>query len=272
MPKLVAEGRSFCREVEPGLRFQGNTKDLLALEVYLFGSRGWQPNLTAFLQRRLAPGDVFVDVGANHGWFTMHASRLVGNTGSVVAVEASPILADRLRANIQVNNLRNVRVVVAAAWSGPGELTLEHGPIEQTGITRVTSRESSSGDTRVRCDALCNLLTDDEVARCRLVKMDVEGAEFEIIAGLAGDLERFADHAEFVVAVHPSNASSPDSLDALMSIFANAGFAAYELPHSYAFRHFLLDTVPSSLHRLDDRPIEETDIVFSRQGDGVLDL
>src|ERR1700722_361196 len=63
----------------------------------------WESHATGWLQQALGPGQVFVDVGANVGYFTLLAGSLVGPTGTVVAVEAHPRLAELLRRNVIIN-------------------------------------------------------------------------------------------------------------------------------------------------------------------------
>ena len=58
-----------------GLRFRCRLPDLIPMYIYLFGT--WEPDLAEFLRRRLRPGDTFVDVGANIGFVTALASRIV---------------------------------------------------------------------------------------------------------------------------------------------------------------------------------------------------
>jgi hypothetical protein len=58
--------------------------DVIQNYVYLFGT--WEPDLTAFMRRRLRPGDTFIDVGANIGYLSTLGSKLVGPHGVVVAI------------------------------------------------------------------------------------------------------------------------------------------------------------------------------------------
>lgn len=71
-----------------GVRMSVDTKDIVQRYLYQFGI--WEPSLSGWLARTLRPGDVFVDVGANIGYYSLLAARLVGHLGSVVAIEASP--------------------------------------------------------------------------------------------------------------------------------------------------------------------------------------
>lgn len=265
VPAVAAAGKEYTRDVPAGFRFGGNARDLIEMFVYLFGV--WEPNLTAFIERRLGAGDTFVDVGANSGWFTLLAASRVGRDGHVVSVEASPLIAKRLQENVRRNGFDNVRVVVSAAGREPGEVEVVLGPAEQTSITKVRRPAgSASGNARVPCDTLPSLLTDEEVLGARIVKIDVEGAEFDVVAGLGPALDRFAPTCEFVVEVGPGRGGgSPADVATLMRTFTDRGFVPYALPNVYNVAGYLMDQVPETLARIEGPLTEQTDVVFSRQ-------
>src|SRR4051812_9730732 len=167
-PPTGAAAKDYERRVEPGFTFAGNTRDLLGLMVHLFGV--WEPNLSQFLRHRLRPGDTFIDVGANSGWFTAMGAHLVGPTGSVVGIEASPTIAARLQENLERNGLAHARVVVAAATSEPCVVDIVPGPAEHTGLTHI-DKVHSAESVQVPGDVLPNLLTHGEIASARVVKI-----------------------------------------------------------------------------------------------------
>jgi FkbM family methyltransferase len=206
-----------------------------------------------------------VDVGANSGWFTVLAASRVGAQGRVVAVEASPLIAERLRENVRRNGLDNVRVVVSAAGREPGEVEVVLGPAEQTSVTKVRRPAgSATGNAVVPCDTLPSLLTDEEIAAARIVKIDVEGAEFDVVAGLGPALARFSHACEFVVEVGPGRGGgSPEDVATLMKTFTDAGYVPYALPNVYHVAGYLMDQVPDSLERITGPLREQTDVVFS---------
>src|SRR5262245_22052851 len=110
----------------------GTTVDLTlgndnSLCLYVCGS--FEPNEFAFLDRVLASGMVFVDVGANDGYYTLFAARRVGADGRVVSVEPSSRERVNLKRNIARNELENVTVVPAALASacGVADLHLAQG-------------------------------------------------------------------------------------------------------------------------------------------------
>jgi FkbM family methyltransferase len=269
VPPVAAAAKDFERHVEPGFTFAGNTRDLLGLMVYLFGV--WEPNLSEFLRHRLRPGDTFIDVGANSGWFTALGAQLVGPTGKVVGIEASPPIAARLQDNLERNAFTHARVAVAAATSEPGVVDVIPGPAEHTGLTHI-DKTSSARSMQVRGDLLPNLLTQDEIASARVVKIDVEGAEYDVVAGLRPVLQRFPEDCEFVVEVGPERARGPGDVADLLDAFAQAGFRPYSLPNFYDVRNYMLTPVVDELPALTEDPVDEVDIVFSRRGGATLSL
>src|SRR5262245_44073637 len=68
-----------------------------------FGGVPWEQQTAACLVSRLGEGAVFVDVGANHGYFTVLAAARVGSTGRVVAFEPNPVVFDQLRTHVRLN-------------------------------------------------------------------------------------------------------------------------------------------------------------------------
>src|SRR5262245_1288947 len=68
-----------------------------------FGNRLYEASTTEFLCRTLRPGGVFVDIGANHGYFTLLAASIVGSSGRVVAFEPNPHVFEELSAHVAMN-------------------------------------------------------------------------------------------------------------------------------------------------------------------------
>ena len=269
VPPVGASGKDYVREVKPGFHYAGNTKDLLGLMVNLFGV--WEPNLSVFLQRRLTAGDTFIDVGANSGWFTAMGARLVGPTGTVVAIEASSVIAQRLQTNIDRNAFENTRVLIAAVIAGPGLVDIVLGPDENTGLTHISTDHTPAG-AQVRGDALPALLADEEIARARVVKVDVEGAEFDVVAGLADSLHRFPETCEFVIEVGPERAAAPEDIDTLLGVFGAAGYQPYALPNFYDVHSYMLEPVVTTLEKLSEPLTTQVDIVFSQLGGDTLTM
>ena len=85
----------------------------------------YEPQETLILGHLLRPRDVFVDVGANWGYFTLLGAHLVGPHGRVLGVEADPHACRALERNIARNRLQRVDIVHAAASDARGRLSFE---------------------------------------------------------------------------------------------------------------------------------------------------
>ncbi|MER7002600.1 FkbM family methyltransferase [Dactylosporangium sp. NPDC000555] len=161
----------------------------------------FDPALCGFLGRWLRPGDTAFDVGANIGALTVFMARAVGRRGRVVAFEASPSQAALLRDNVAVNYLNDwVEVHEQAAWSHPDTLTFHVSERFQGNGSLLRHDDWYDGHFRVdthrevRVEAVP---LDDALLRHRprLVKIDVEGAEADVLAGMARWLAEARDAA-----------------------------------------------------------------------------
>lgn len=218
-----------------GLRIAGNTRDWIQRNLYYFGL--WEPNLSAWLAGRLSPGDVFVDVGANVGYFALLAARCVGAGGGVVAVEAMPAIYEHLLRHVRANGLTNCRCVNEAAV-GPGaprEATLFWGGAANIGSSGMIVRSDEA--VRVPARPLREILTDEECRRARIVKIDVEGVEAEAVRGLGLDSGRFDARLELIVEVAHDQERLAER-DWLMQYLQDLGYFPYVLPESHNFRGY----------------------------------
>lgn len=245
-----------------GGRFRCDLHDFIASRIYYFGV--WEPNLTALLTRRLGPGDVFVDVGANMGYFSVLASRLVGDAGRVVAFEASPATYAVLAEDLALNGAGNVRAVNVAVADRPGTLALYAGPADNRGATSLHAERGGRYETHVRAAPLLDLLEPDERARVRLVKIDVEGAELPILLDLLDHVAEYPERMEVVVEVAPDEMRAAGvPLETLVERFAAHGFRWYVLENHHDPRAYF-DATPHPAVRGVRLPTERADLVFSR--------
>lgn len=135
---------------------------------------------------KLKPGNIFVDVGAHVGKYSFYAARQVGNSGLVIAIEPHPNNVENLRKGIELNGLTNIKVVEKACsnYSGTGflieyELSARH--------------ELSKNPTKmkVEVDTLDNILQNLQVNRVDMIKIDVNGHEYEVLEGSKKTLKSF---------------------------------------------------------------------------------
>lgn len=254
---------------EDGIRLRCRLPDIIQMYVYLFGT--WEPDLTAFMRRSLRPGDTFIDVGANVGYNSALASRLVGPSGVVVAIEPAPLASAALQETISINALTNIRLVESAASDREDELRLFVGPSFGMGLTTtVSNRFLLREHGRVRAAPLGSLVTLDELATTRLIKIDVEGAEDRVLDGTVASIDALTADAELVIEVLPKSWSNPQlrPIDVLRP-FLDRGFHVYLMPSSYWPWRCLWPKDVGAPRRLRDLAVLEErgrlDVVLSRR-------
>lgn len=144
-----------------------------------------EAGLDARILALLPPGGVFLDIGAHVGHYTLRASRIASK---VIAVEANPDTAGRLRENLDLNGITGVTVHNVAAWDSRAMLRLQdpNGQV-RGGSTRVLPA-GEPGPGTIPATPLDELLAGE--SRIDLVKLDVEGADLHALRGMAATLAR----------------------------------------------------------------------------------
>ena len=136
---------------------------------------------------KVAKGDVFLDVGAHIGKYTVSIAKIVGENGLVIAIEPHPTNYKTLVENIRLNGLKNVIALNIAAWSEDRKVTLFIG--DKPGHHSV-KKNFGRGSIIVNAKALDNVLNELKVEKVNWIKIDVEGAEFEVLKGLQNTLRK----------------------------------------------------------------------------------
>ena len=183
---------------------------------------------TRVLARLLGPGDSFVDVGANHGTFSVVASHLVGRGGAVVAVEPQPHLAALVRRSLDANAEHAEHAVHALALSDRDGVLRLHVPRGSSGS--ATLLDGVAGDDTWDTLEVPVARLDDAVAWQDLpgrvvVKLDVEGGEAAVLRGAR--LFVAARRPALVIEVNPSRIASAEGAGSLLALVRDLGYDAY---------------------------------------------
>ncbi|HZD82435.1 MAG TPA: FkbM family methyltransferase, partial [Nitrososphaeraceae archaeon] len=145
-------------------------------------------------------GDIVVDIGAHIGRYTIINSKRVGENGKVIAIEAHPDNFEILNRNIKLNKLTNVIPLNYAVYSKQTKLKL-YLPVEEPGFTiyntiMVNRTASEEKFTEVNANTLDNILLQQNGishADINWIKIDVEGAELEVLKGASSILSKSKD-------------------------------------------------------------------------------
>ncbi|MFE5840395.1 FkbM family methyltransferase [Streptomyces niveus] len=265
-PHLRENARQRVARSRFGARFAVDTQDLIQRYLYMFGM--WEPHMTRWLQARLLPGDTFVDVGANIGYYSVLASGLVGKRGRVVAVEASPDFHQRLLEQVRLNRRGNVRAVNGAVSDERRTLTFVLASSANMGANSIVPYDGQAESSfEVEAFPLGELLDPVEISTARLIKIDVEGAEGSVVRGMIPMLDKLRPDCEITVEVTPDRmAQLGDSAEELMKTMRDHGFHAYRLANEYSPESYVaaLRGKRAIPVRWRGPVVEESDLIFSR--------
>jgi FkbM family methyltransferase len=203
----IRRGVPWRHSLAPGVEINLHPEDRLS-EAICVGK--YEATEQRFVRRFLKPGDVFVDVGANVGLFTLLAAERVKNTGRVFAFEPSPTTFQRLQENVRLNRFQNVRCERVALSDDAETRTLTtsvegYGAWDSLGAPSAGRRFTTHA---VSCctwdDFACR---EDLVGRVTLMKLDVEGWESRVLRGGRNTLAR-ADSPDLLVEFTDANAQA----------------------------------------------------------------
>lgn len=186
-----------------------------------------------FLNKYLSEGDIFLDIGANIGLFSLHASKRVGSEGMVYAFEPATKTYGRLVDNIRINGIGNVKPIRIGLSNEDDILELNVSTNgHEAWNTFVSSNDSKfSLKEEVQVRSLDNFILEQgiDISRISLIKLDVEGFEINVLKG-STSLLKTLDAPAFMVEFTDENA-------------VNAGNCCHELykyllPFGYTWYSF----------------------------------
>jgi FkbM family methyltransferase len=191
----------------------------------------WEPYESALLLSLLRPGDVFLDVGANIGYFSLLAASVVGPRGAVFAFEPDPDNYRLLQANAELNGMAHCITAVEAALSeatGEGRLYLSKDNLGDHQVYAGDGRRSSVPIARHQgSEYLAGRLQ-----RLDLVKVDTQGSEFQVIAGLMPLLQDLDSKPRLVIELTPHSLRQAGSSGrALIELLATLGLPMWIIDH-----------------------------------------
>jgi FkbM family methyltransferase len=131
-----------------------------------------------FLAERIAPGMIFLDIGAGCGAGSLFVALRAGPRAKILAVEPQPTLFERLVYNLGQNPAATVKALACAVADVDGRATLFDNPrdLAQTSM-RIVDAEAGGSSFSVEAKSLATLVRDEGLRRIDMMKLDVEGAE-----------------------------------------------------------------------------------------------
>jgi FkbM family methyltransferase len=174
------------------------------LGLQLTSGHPYEPKMVEVLRKYLEPGSVFIDLGANEAYFSVIASQIVGPRGTVIAVEPQSRLQSVIQENLSLNGCYNVRVVRAVVSSQTGTILLQlNSDLNNGGSSLFRSTRYPVPTEEVRSFTLPEFLSRTGVERCDLMKVDIEGAEYDVFM-TATDILRSGAIRNIALEIHNS--------------------------------------------------------------------
>jgi len=199
------------------------------------------------LRTLLKPGDTFVDIGANHGSYSVIASQIVGPQGLVIAFEPQQHLATLIGRSLQATAASEFEVISAGCSDHAG--TVEFFiPARASGSAGVFAQFSAAGEhrtTKIELTILDEELADIPVRGSLFLKLDVEGSEYNALIGARETVRRHGP--AILMEVNPTSAmASGHSVPQLFELLREMGYDAIceveEFPAARSLAHADIET------------------------------
>lgn len=191
-------GATVVVESRNGLQYFVDTKSFLEWRLFMYGV--YEGELQEKMKDCLREGDVAIDCGANVGIHTCVLARGVASNGRVIAVEPMIELADRMKANCDLNGITNVTVLRVAVSSeiGKGILFCPSPEASNRGQASLyRDALHSSVARRIPVTTVDQIVASKGLRAVRLIKIDVEGNELEVLRGAEKTLRTAQPHLFF---------------------------------------------------------------------------
>jgi FkbM family methyltransferase len=183
---LIKRDVTIKHGVAAGLKFNAGAYNLdTALGTY-------EMPVQETLAQYLKLGDIFYDIGANVGFFTIVAAKLVGSSGQVYAFEPEAENMATLQHNARINGFTHINAIAKAVsrTTGQGELLLADYCGGHT-LAKVGSRSAARNVVSIDVISIDDLLSQNEIEPPQFVKIDVEGAEIDVLYGMTQTIQEY---------------------------------------------------------------------------------
>ena len=187
VPPLISGNLTAMRDCRYGRMVYLRHDTCVSRSIELYGE--WSEGETALFHQLLAPGDVVVEVGANIGTHTVFLAKAVGRGGAVIAYEPQRFVFHLLCANIALNELMNVYPRHAAAGAASGSINVpafDFSAENNVGGLALGPGQVHRQGEEVALETLDSL----GIGRLKLLKVDAEGMEGEVLAGARDTIKR----------------------------------------------------------------------------------
>lgn len=235
--------------------------EFIGSRLFFYGV--WEPSITSFVRQLDLDGKVAIDIGANIGYYSLLLSARVGPRGRVVAVEPSPTIRKELEENIRLNDCRNIQVVACGISNVNTMKDFYLDNTGNSGKSRFAGDDCTDGvlEGQIQLRRLIDVVSQADLQRTGLIKVDVEGMEAEVL----GHLVEIAGHLpnDVVILSEIRVAGEGDPILDLVGRLRAQGFVMYSLFNDYRAMAYASGTLRKPT-RVDQLGPGQHDIAFTR--------
>lgn len=212
-------------EIEEGVFLELDQSDPVASGAIALGV--YERYETKLFRSKIKPAMTIIDIGANLGYYTVLASRLVGEQGLVLAFEPEPNFFKLLSKNINRNDIKNVNhyEMAIAEKKGISELHLSD---ENKGHNSLIYSEELKTSVNVKTTTLDDFLNSQIIKKVDIIKMDIEGAEILAIEGMKNTLIKHTPLLFLEFSPHLIAKLNRNPID-FLSVLREIGYSVYHI-------------------------------------------
>ncbi|MCF3642346.1 FkbM family methyltransferase [Rhizobium sp. TRM95111] len=168
-----------------GLKLRLLPRGNISEEKFYTAPHLFDPEEFALMDRRLKPGNVFLDIGANAGIYSFHAHRCMQGRGRILAIEPDPEMGRRIAFNLRTNTLADIELVPVALSDRDGTAEFYVNPNQRGTNTLLAGKSDPKSGERITVSVpvrtLLSLLQERRIERIDMLKIDVEGHEHAVL-------------------------------------------------------------------------------------------
>jgi len=209
------------------LKINLDVNEWIQQQIFFFGI--YDINGISYLRNTLKSGDVFIDIGANIGSYSLIASELVKDTGKVISFEPTKLCYRKLNDNISLNNLKNIKTEKLAVYHQAGFINLHISNSDNLGMSSILHHDAEIGDVeKVESITLDKYIIDNNISRINLIKLDIEGAEYYALKGMLNTLKKYKPN--IIIEISPDVLSSGDiSKDDILNLLRSIYYFPFKI-------------------------------------------
>jgi FkbM family methyltransferase len=242
----------------------GKPSDVLFLFISLFGT--FEPGITDPMKKWMADAKVFLDIGANIGYYSHLALRHNSNI-TVVAVEPSAKTSWYLHKNLSAFDSQRYSIVEKAISNENKTQNLYSGPFFNSGYASLHQKHGLKAESTIQSITFDKLLNEIEpkAKDIELIKIDVEGGEVEVLESVFESIDKLPKNVKILVEITPAWIDK-GRIQQILGKYQAQGFSFVKVPNSYKASYFLKYKMeellaPSSIEEL---MTEKNDVLLSR--------